>query len=57
MFELDEKILSWAQYLQWADINFNRFFCEDGHEPSTSIALGADLLMPRNSAINSMSKA
>lgn len=38
MFELDRKIISWAQYLQWADINYNRYICDEENTTTEEIA-------------------
>lgn len=27
---IDRQIVSWAQYLHWAEINFNRYICDEG---------------------------
>jgi hypothetical protein len=36
----DDKIISWAQYLHWADLNFDRYLLnDDDEEPSVKIAL------------------
>jgi hypothetical protein len=37
---VDDKIISWAQYLHWADLNFDRYlFSNDDEKPSVKIAL------------------
>ena len=35
---LDENLISWAQYLRWADVNFNRYVCSD-EDTATEIAI------------------
>jgi len=36
---IDMKLVSWAQYLHWSDINFNRYVCSDDEDSSYNISI------------------